>query len=391
MGKIRVDKVALVGALIGIVSFAVGFLVLRPNRLASGTVFYAWQALSTYQFSLLSISWITALLLAILNQRKRSFFFITGLLGNLIIVFVFFFLGDSAGHLMVRETQAARVSIGIGAWSMVFAAYVLILASLQNLSKEHLLRLIVSMSGLVVLAVGVILGQFSDLSIMKEYLIRQDRFSSELFIHFMLAGGAVTIAVVLGIPLGIWAFRQRFLEKPIFFIVNMFQTIPSLALFGLMIAPLSLLSNRFPLLRDLGIQGIGWAPALIALTLYALLPIVRNMYVSLKTIDPAIVEAGIGMGMSGWQLLKRVQIPLALSVVLSGIRTSMVQATGNTTVAALIGAGGLGVFVFQGLGQAVPDLILLGALPVIVLAVLIDRSMQVFIKLVTPKGLSGEF
>jgi osmoprotectant transport system permease protein len=116
------------------------------------------------------------------------------------------------------------------------------------------------------------------------------------------------------------------------------------------------------------------------------LPIVRNTYTSLKVLDPSVVDAAKGMGMSRVQLLMLVEVPLSLSIILSGVRVSMVQAIGNTTVAALIGAGGFGTFVFQGLGQAVPDLILLGALPIILLAVFVDKLMQLIIRAVTPRG-----
>jgi osmoprotectant transport system permease protein len=221
----------------------------------------------------------------------------------------------------------------------------------------------------------------------KEYFVHRDRFLDELLRHLTMSGTAVLLAVAIGVPLGVQAYRRRLMEKPIFFIVNTVQTIPSLALFGIMIAPLSLLSQRFPLLRELGIKGIGSTPALIALTLYALLPIVRNTYTSLKVLDPSVIDAAKGMGMSRFQLLLLVEVPLSLPIILSGVRVSMVQAIGNTTVAALIGAGGFGTFVFQGLGQAVPDLILLGALPVILLAVLVDKVMQLVIGVVTPGGI----
>lgn len=201
---------------------------------------------------------------------------------------------------------------------------------------------------------------------------------------------STTVAAFMGIALGITAFRRQFFEKPIFVVVNTIQTIPSLALFGILIAPLSFLTQKFIFLREFGVKGIGWTPALIALTLYALLPIVRNTYTSLKIIDPAIVEAGKGMGMSRIQRMLQIEIPLALPVVLSGIRTALIQGVGNTTVAALIGAGGCGVFIFQGIGQAAPDLILLGALPVIILAVMIDRTRQGLIQALTPRGIKAE-
>jgi osmoprotectant transport system permease protein len=176
----------------------------------------------------------------------------------------------------------------------------------------------------------------------------------------------------------------------VFVVVNGIQTIPSLALFGIMIAPLAILSRTFPVLRELGIQGIGNAPAIIAITLYALLPIVRNTYTSLSIIDRSVVDAGTGMGMGKFEMLRFVEVPLSLPIILGGIRISAVQAVGNTAVAALIGAGGLGAFVFQGLGQAAPDLILLGVFPIIVLAVAVDRIMKFLVEYLTPQGVRSE-
>jgi osmoprotectant transport system permease protein len=158
--------------------------------------------------------------------------------------------------------------------------------------------------------------------------------------------------------------------------LDIVQTIPSLALFGLLMAPLAFLAERSPVLTSLGVQGIGWAPAAIALTLYALLPVVRSTAAGFGSVDRGVVEAGLGLGMDRLQLLRRVELPLALPVVLGGIRVALVQAVGNTAVAALIGAGGLGVFIFQGLGQAAMDLVLLGALPTVALALLADLGMQ---------------
>ena len=132
------------------------------------------------------------------------------------------------------------------------------------------------------------------------------------------------------------------------------------------------------------------AQCFMLLSLYALLPITRNTYTSLKVLDPSVIESARGVGMTRIQLLLNIEIPLSVPIILGGIRISMVQAVGNTTVAALIGAGGFGVFIFQGLGQAVPDLILLGTLPVILLAIFIDKIMQMIISIFTSKGISYE-
>jgi osmoprotectant transport system permease protein len=223
--------------------------------------------------------------------------------------------------------------------------------------------------------------------VMQEFLVRAGRFQQELVQHIVLSGGSVAAATVIGIPLGIWAVKNVHAEKPIFYVANITQTIPSLALFGLLIAPLSVLSFTFPILRQLGIRGVGVTPAIIALVIYSLLPIIRNTYVGLRQLDPAVIDAGRGMGMNRRELFRRVEMPLAAPLVLEGVRTATVQAIGLTTVAALIGAGGLGWFVFQGLGQAAADLIVLGAIPIIVLAVAVDALMRLAVKVATPKGL----
>jgi osmoprotectant transport system permease protein len=197
----------------------------------------------------------------------------------------------------------------------------------------------------------------------------------------------VAAGTAIGIPLGIWAVRSKRVEKPILSFANITQTIPSLALFGILIAPLSALSFAYPALRELGIRGVGATPAFIALIIYSLLPIVRNTYVGLRQVDPATIDAGLGMGMTRPRIFRKLELPLAAPLILEGVRTAAVQAVGLATVAALIGAGGLGWFIFQGLGQAADDLIILGALPIIGLALIVDAVMRNVVRQATPKGL----
>ena len=159
--------------------------------------------------------------------------------------------------------------------------------------------------------------------------------------------------------------------------LNLLQTIPSIALFGLLIVPLSALAAAVPALAALGVGGIGPAPAIIALILYALLPVVRNTVAGSPGSMPAVVDAARGMGMTRRQLFWQVELPLASPLLLAGLRIVTVQAIGLAVVAALIGAGGLGSFVFEGLGQYAADLVLLGALPAIVLALAADFLLQI--------------
>jgi len=184
-------------------------------------------------------------------------------------------------------------------------------------------------------------------------------------------------AAAIGFPLGVASARRAGLQGPVFAVLNILQTIPSIALFGLLIVPLSALVAEVPRLAAFGVGGIGVAPAIIALVLYALLPVVRSTSVGLAGVDSAAIEAGRGMGMSPGQIFREIELPLALPVLLAGLRIVTVQAIGLAVVAALIGAGGLGTFVFEGLGQYAVDLVLLGALPAIFLA-LVLRTMDAF-------------
>jgi osmoprotectant transport system permease protein len=164
---------------------------------------------------------------------------------------------------------------------------------------------------------------------------------------------------------------------PVFAVLNVIQTVPSIALFGLLMVPLALLAATFPALRQSGIGGIGMAPAVIALVLYSLLPVVRSTVAGLGQVPQPVVEAAAGMGMNGAQIFRKVELPIALPVFLSGVRIAAVQAVGLAVVAALIGAGGLGALVFQGLASGALDLVLLGVIPVVALAVVVDAAFRI--------------
>jgi osmoprotectant transport system permease protein len=179
------------------------------------------------------------------------------------------------------------------------------------------------------------------------------------FDHLFLVVISMLIAIFIGVPLGMFIVQRPALRTIALGIANIFQTIPSLALFGFLI-PIPF------------IGGIGKRTAIVALVLYALLPILRNTYVGLTAIDPAILEAAEAMGMTRAQILFRVRLPLALAVILAGIRTATIITIGVATIAAAIGAGGLGTFIFRGVALVSDSLILAGAIPAALLALLAD-------------------
>jgi len=177
--------------------------------------------------------------------------------------------------------------------------------------------------------------------------------------HLWLVGLSTLFAMLIGIPLGIAIARRPIFSKPVLSSANVIQTIPSLALFGFLL-PVPWLGARADRL------------AILALTLYALLPIIRNTYTGIRGVDAAVVEAGRGMGLTESQLLFQVQLPLAMSVILSGVRVAIVISVGLATIAAAIGAGGLGEFIFRGLAMVDDRVILAGAIPAALLALLAD-------------------
>jgi osmoprotectant transport system permease protein len=177
--------------------------------------------------------------------------------------------------------------------------------------------------------------------------------------HIALVLIAMSIAIVIAVPLGMFIVQRPALRTFALGLASVFQTIPSLALFGFLI-PIPF------------IGGIGPRTAIVALVLYALLPILRNTYVGLTGIDPAVLEAAEAMGMTNTQILTRVRLPLALGIILAGIRTATVITIGVATIAAAIGAGGLGTFIFRGVAMVSDAVILAGAIPAAMLAILAD-------------------
>jgi len=197
--------------------------------------------------------------------------------------------------------------------------------------------------------------------------------------HIFMVGLSLIIGTAIGVPLGILITKKANLAKNVINSANVIMTIPSIALFGLMM----------PILAIVG-HGLGKVPAIVALVLYSQLPILRNTYVAIKDVPPSIRDAGKGMGMSRWQLLKEVEIPIAVPVIVAGLRTAAVMNIGIGAIAAYIGAGGLGVYIQQGIDRVYPEMIISGAVLVSLFAILVDGLMAAVEHVLTPKGIQLE-
>ncbi|MDP0927737.1 ABC transporter permease [Paracoccus onubensis] len=194
--------------------------------------------------------------------------------------------------------------------------------------------------------------------------------------HLSIVIVAVGLAILTGVPIGIAITQNKRVANVILYITSIIVTIPSIALFGLMI----------PVLSKIG-QGIGWLPAVIAILLYSQLPIIRNTYTAITNVDPALREAAIGMGMTPMQRLMRLEIPVALPVIMAGVRTAVVMNIGVAAIAAYIGAGGLGVLIARGISQTDPRQLIAGAIAVSILAIVADWGLLKLQKRLTPAGL----
>ena len=353
-----------IAILIGIALFAAPFTTYRATRIASGESRLLIEALP------IAIGAVVAAVAMGVGAGAVLMRDPLGRLGSAVIGLAVLLpaLGLSAGFLTPADNTFARVSPSIGFWLLVLSFSLLAVDAFVRMRLGPYGRLAALAVGTSALALLLFSGIWDDLSILKEYRTRADTFWREARQHLMLAFGSMAAACIVGIPVGIASHRLKTLRATVLQGLGIVQTIPSIALFGLLMAPLGAIAASVPLAAALGIKGIGAAPAFIALFLYALLPIVANTIAGLSQVPATVVDAARGMGLSARQRLMQIELPLALPVILAGIRIVLVQNLGLATVAALIGGGGFGTFVFQGIGQTAIDLVLLGAIPTVALS-----------------------
>ncbi|TPI79408.1 ABC transporter permease [Mesorhizobium sp. B2-8-9] len=362
---LRLDKLGVViAAIVAYAAFLAPFATFRANRIVPGQARSILEALPS-MLGMLLLAIVTGAAIVALLRTPLLLRLIAGVVA---LVALSVLIGVAGGFLTPTGNTFARVSPASGFWLLIFAFTLLLADVLTRLNLSPRARVGVLVLAALAIAALLVSGRWDSLSILKEYAGRADSFWAEASKHVTLALGSLAGAVVVGIPLGILCHRVEKLRAGVLNVLNIIQTIPSIALFGLLIAPLGWVALHVPGAAAVGIRGIGTAPAFVALFLYSLLPVVANTVVGLAGVPRAANDAARGMGMTDRQRLFDVEFPLAFPVILTGIRIVLVQNIGLATIAALIGGGGFGVFVFQGVGQTAMDLVLLGALPTVALA-----------------------
>jgi osmoprotectant transport system permease protein len=356
------------------------FLSHAPNRLVSGEGISLASLLDGRSLWLL-LPVVLLLLLSFFTPSRRNMIVVM-LLAEILL----FGLTALTGHAAIGltggdEDSVARTSLGGAFWASTALSLLIASDAISRITKNPTWRILLNVQVVIPVIALIVTGQLSELSLLKEYDNRSDVFNDALWQHLGILFGTLVPAILLGLPLGIICHRSARWQTPILSVLNIIQTVPSIALFGLLLAPLAGLAKALPWLAEHGISGIGLAPAIIALVLYSLLPLVRSVIAGLDSVSSGVIESARGMGMNRLQVFYKVQIPIALPVILTGIRIVAVQTVGMAVVAALIGAGGFGAIMFQGLLSSALDLVLLGVIPVVLMAVIVDGIFKFLVSM----------
>lgn len=381
-GLARISHTGLLFAGVGLIALAAPLVQFKANRIVLGEGVRMAGALPSVAGWGLTVLAAVALIAAARNAMSLRARLWTGVLGVLAAALV---LGWAARHLTPEGNTMARIVPASGFWllSLAFA-----LTATDALARLGLgLRARWLMLAGVIAALALLLGShwLDAVSVMREFGARRDVFLREALRHLVLAFGSLGLALMIGLPLGVLIYEVRPLRRAVLGVLNLLQTIPSLALFGIMIPVFGWIAAHVSGAAQLGIAGIGLFPALVALFLYALLPVVSNTLVGLMGVPADARDAALGLGMTRAQVLMGVLVPLSLPVILAAVRIVLVQNIGLAVIAGLIGGGGFGTFVFQGLNQTAMDLVLLGALPTIFLALVAGIALDLVIEALDPR------
>jgi osmoprotectant transport system permease protein len=355
---------AMLCAMVALALAGLPFLRVAPNRLVSGEAVYFASVLRDGWWMLA----VPCMILVVLSFSKahRAGLWLTVVSAGSLLVGLAALAAAHASFVAQAGAPLTRTSLGGGFWLVCVLLGLVMADALQRFRAGSAARVCCAVAVAALLFILLASGWGDDLSIMKEYANRSDVFAQVIARHLQIVALALALTLLLGLPLGWAAWRFARVGRALFPLLNIIQTIPSLALFGLLMAPLAWLAATWPAGGRAGISGIGLVPGVLALVLYSLLPVARSTLAGLAQVPTSVVQAANGLGLTRVQVFCWVNVPLALPVVLGGVRTATIQAIGLAAVTALIGAGGLGSIMFEGLFSSAQDLVLLGVLPIIV-------------------------
>jgi osmoprotectant transport system permease protein len=384
-GKRRNPVLATLSLLAVLALYSLPFLRLAPNRLVSGQPIYFFSIVDgSVWLLLLMLVVLVALTGLTMFKPRAAWLWAVVTIAVLALPSLLWQAAHQASISLQGELSTsliARASLGSAFWVTLTVLGFMLSSALQQLRVHAFQAAAVLAVFLMVLGGLLVSGACNDLSLVKEYANRSDGFVGVVGRHLQIVLLTLAGTLAIGLPLGWAAHAHAKAGRVLLPLLNIIQTIPSIALFGLLMAPLALLAASLPALGRAGISGVGLAPAVIALTLYGLLPVVRGTLAGLQQVSGAMTQAASALGLTHFQTLVHIELPLALPVLLGGVRTAAVSSVGLAAVTALIGAGGLGSILFEGLFANAEDVVLLGVLPIIALGVLVDAPFKVLMGL----------
>jgi osmoprotectant transport system permease protein len=377
--KRRNPVLASLSVLMVLALYGLPFLQIAPNRLVSGQPLYFFSII-------LGLVWLLPVVLVAFTvaatfKPRAAWLWSALAVAAAGMPSLLWLAANQAGINLQGQLPIARASFGSAFWVALTLLGFIVSSAMQQLRATKLQAAAVCAALLLALSGLLASGLCDDLSLMKEYANRANDFAPTVARHVQIVLLALACTLAIGLPLGWAAHAHARAGRALLPLLNIIQTIPSIALFGLLLAPLALLAASVPALGRAGISGVGLAPAVIALTLYGLLPVVRGTMAGLQQVPSAMVQAARALGLTHFQTLVHVELPLALPVLLGGVRTAAVSSVGLAAVTALIGAGGLGSILFEGLFANAQDVVLLGVLPIIALGVAVDALFNLLMSL----------
>lgn len=301
-----------------------------------------------------------------------------------LLISIFIYLSSLFSNFYIRlETSFSMETLGFYiTWGLCFV--LMIAAIFENMKTMMDFWLVLFAIGFSLMAWSTLVHPAFVSGPIKFFSDNLHDMSFQLVAHIRIVGISLIIAIITGVPIGVYITRHPGMAGIVLYISSILITIPSIAMFGFMMPILSSIDNAWDAVQGI---GIGVVPAVVALALYSLLPIVRNTYIAVRNVDPATIEAGRGMGMTGFQLLIQLQLPLAAPIIMAGVRTAVVMGIAIAAIAAYIGAGGLGLFVSKGLQMSTNDSVIAGAIAMSTLAIVADLFLGKVEEWITPAGL----
>ncbi len=347
-----------------------GYLITMANRISKMVNINIFTAVGSYGWIAIATLGVLTILVFIKGESELKNF-ITGLVSSCFLGEIFFLSGLAATLFKESESPSARITWGVGTYIMIAAWYGIVIKCNQNINKQYM-RFLTQFSGILIVILLFATGAMNDMSIVVEFFARQDTFFVALKDHFNISISVLISGLVVGLPLGYLCYKYSAVNSVVMTILNIVRSIPSIALILLMVTPLTFLKG-IPFFEKMGISAFGFTPVFCALFLYVLFQIVNSLNGALKTVDGNHLKTARAMGMTDFMILWKVQLPLILPVLVSGLRVAIVSTFSAATLGSMVGFGGLGLFITMGSGDAVTlDLILLGAVPIIIMIFIVN-------------------